>query len=48
MKAIEAEKKQQSVAEGMQLIFDVKKQNVGLQLEAAYRDSQMDVYKQVC
>jgi len=44
---IENEKKAQFQAEGMKLLFDVKKENVALQLEAAYRQRMMDVYSEV-
>jgi len=46
-KGIEAEKLAQFQAEGMKLLFDAKKENVGLQLEAAYRERIMDVYNEV-
>lgn len=45
--AIKAEKEQQAVAEGTHLLFETKKENVGLQLEAAYRESAMNIYNQV-
>lgn len=45
--AIKAEKEQQAVAEGTHLLFETKKENVGLQLEASYRDGAMNIYNQV-
>lgn len=46
--AIAHEKEEQWRQEGKQLLFDAKKENVGLQLEAAYRNNAMELYKQVC
>lgn len=46
--AIEHEKLEQWRQEGKQLLFDAKKENVGLQLEAIYRNNFMEIYKQVC
>jgi F-type H+-transporting ATPase subunit b len=45
--AIAAEKRMQFEAEGSKMLFDVKKENVGLQLEAAYRQRIMEVYSEV-
>ena len=44
---IAAEKKAQFQAEGSQMLFDVKKENVALQLEAAYRERVMNVFSEV-
>jgi len=46
-KAIEAEKVAQYQAEGMKILFDVKRENVALQLEDAYRQRLMKVYGDV-
>jgi len=45
--AIAGEKRAQFEAEGSKMLFDVKKENVGLQIEAAYRERVMTVYNEV-
>jgi len=45
--AVEGEKQQQWHAQGQQVLFDAKKENVALQLEACFRERQMTVYNEV-
>lgn len=44
---IEEEKKSQAAAEASKVLFDVKRENISLQLEAAYRERMMNVFSEV-
>uniref|UniRef100_T1JNC6 ATP synthase subunit b n=1 Tax=Strigamia maritima TaxID=126957 RepID=T1JNC6_STRMM len=46
-KGITDEQRSQEEAKGMKVLFDAKRENVMLQLEAAFRDRQMIVYNEV-
>lgn len=45
--SIVAEKKAQFQADGVKMLFDAKRENVSLQLEAVYRERIMEVYQEV-
>lgn len=44
---IAAEKVEQGRAEAMKMLFDAKRENIKLQLEAAYREQLIKVYNEV-